>query len=467
MYRIFAILAALSIAICFCLPVFAASYRDDCADILNDHIREYNGFSRNISDFIAFSGWSGCGDRSVITADSREALATYRIDGAQRVQIQLFSSQSTFAVPSNDYYRMSVRSDEELGQARRCYYDQFQDVVFVQENGRNYSLCNERRGLMLREDSSALRKDCYYGLNVLVSSNGVSFQPINDVRLDKIESQYLEEGTGVFVRETYSAGLPSSAAYVRLAFVECAKIPGRGAADITDRSNLHFLSKVIFEGGALEPGGSSELDSSSSEPDSSSSEPDSSSSEPDSSSSEPDSSSASEMQSSQSSSLVSSSGSSESSSGTESSSSMPAASSSAPQSSSSEPESSGSGPEDMPSDSTGGSSGRGSSKRRISNKPVLPTSPPKAADLWYTEPASLVQPNEQMPLVGGYESLQTDHMPRSDSSDRSDAGITVYRNFSEGPPERAPIPERTLYHGSVGGAGAALMIAGALKNLRR
>ncbi|WP_303791242.1 hypothetical protein [Anaerotruncus colihominis] len=460
MYRIFAILAALSIAICFCLPVFAASYRDDCADILNDHIREYNGFSRNISDFIAFSGWSGCGDRSVITVDSREALATYRIDGAQRVQIQLFSSQSTFAVPSNDYYRMSVRSDEELGQARRCYYDQFQDVVFVQENGRNYSLCNERRGLMLREDSSALRKDCYYGLNVLVSSNGVSFQPINDVRLDKIESQYLEEGTGVFVRETYSAGLPSSAAYVRLAFVECAKIPGRGAADITDRSNLHFLSKVIFEGGALEPGGSFELDSSSSEPDSSSSEPDSSS--------------ASEMQSSQSSSLVSSSGSSESSSGTESSSSMPAASSSVPQSgssvpqsSSSEPESSGSGPEDMPSDSTGGSSGRGSSKRRISNKPTLPTSPPKAADLWYTEPASLVQPNEQMPLVGGYESLQTDHMPRSDSSDRSDAGITVYRNFSEGPPERAPIPERTLYHGSVGGAGAALMIAGALKNLRR
>lgn len=459
-YRIFAILAALSIAICFCLPVFAASYRDDCADILNDHIREYNGFSRNISDFIAFSGWSGCGDRSVITVDSREALATYRIDGAQRVQIQLFSSQSTFAVPSNDYYRMSVRSDEELGQARRCYYDQFQDVVFVQENGRNYSLCNERRGLMLREDSSALRKDCYYGLNVLVSSNGVSFQPINDVRLDKIESQYLEEGTGVFVRETYSAGLPSSAAYVRLAFVECAKIPGRGAADITDRSNLHFLSKVIFEGGALEPGGSFELDSSSSEPDSSSSEPDSSS--------------ASEMQSSQSSSLVSSSGSSESSSGTESSSSMPAASSSVPQSgssvpqsSSSEPESSGSGPEDMPSDSTGGSSGRGSSKRRISNKPTLPTSPPKAADLWYTEPASLVQPNEQMPLVGGYESLQTDHMPRSDSSDRSDAGITVYRNFSEGPPERAPIPERTLYHGSVGGAGAALMIAGALKNLRR
>lgn len=76
MYRIFAILAALSIAICFCLPVFAASYRDDCADILNDHIREYNGFSRNISDFIAFSGWSGCGDRSVITVDSREALAT-------------------------------------------------------------------------------------------------------------------------------------------------------------------------------------------------------------------------------------------------------------------------------------------------------------------------------------------------------------------------------------------------------
>ena len=438
MYRILAILAALSIALCFCLPVAAASYQDDCTDVLNDHIREYNGFSRNISDFIVFSGWSGCGDRSVITVDSREASATYRIDGARRVQIQLFSSQSTIAVPSNDYYRMSVRSDEELGQARRCYYDRSKDVVFIQENGRNYSLCNERRGLMLREDDSALRKDCYYGLNVFVSTDGVSYQPVSDVRLDKIESQNLEEGTGVFVRETYSAGLPSSAAYVRLVFIECAKIPGRGAADITDRSNLHFLSKITFEGGALEPGGSSEPESGSSEPESSSSEPESSSSEPESS---------------QSSSLASSSGS-------------PESSSSAPVNSS-EPENGISEPEDILPGATGGSTGKAPSGRRISNKPPLTASPPKTADVWYSESASLEQPNEQASLAGGYEAAQTDRIPFSDFSSGDDMGITVHHNFSEGSSGRAPIPERTLYHGSVGGAGAALVIAGALKNLRR
>ena len=424
MYRILAILAALSIALCFCLPVAAASYQDDCMDVLNDHIREYNGFSRNISDFIVFSGWSGCGDRSVITVDSREASATYRIDGARRVQIQLFSSQSTIAVPSNDYYRMSVRSDEELGQARRCYYDRSKDVVFIQENGRNYSLCNERRGLMLREDDSALRKDCYYGLNVFVSTDGVSYQTVNDVRLDKIESQNLEEGTGVFVRETYSAGLPSSAAYVRLVFIECAKIPGRGAADIIDRSNLHFLSKITFEGGALEPGGSSEPESSSSEPDSS-----------------------------QSSSLASSSGSPES--------------SSSALVNSSEPENGVSEPEDILPGATGGSTGKAPSGRRISNKPSLTASPPKTADVWYSESASLEQPNEQASLAGGYEAAQTDRMPFSDFSSGDDMGITVHHNFSEGSSRRAPIPERTLYHGSVGGAGAALVIAGALKNLRR
>ena len=452
MYRILAILAALSIALCFCLPVAAASYQDDCTDVLNDHIREYNGFSRNISDFIVFSGWSGCGDRSVITVDSREASATYRIDGARRVQIQLFSSQSAIAVPSNDYYRMSVRSDGELGQARRCYYDRSKDVVFIQENGRNYSLCNERRGLMLREDDSALRKDCYYGLNVFVSTDGVSYQTVNDVRLDKIESQNLEEGTGVFVRETYSAGLPSSAAYVRLVFIECAKITGRGAADIIDRSNLHFLSKITFEGGALEPGGSSEPESGSSEPESGSSEPESSSSEPESSSSEPESSS-SEPDSSQSSSLASSSGS-------------PESSSSAPVNSS-EPENGVSEPEDILPGATGGSTGKAPSGRRISNKPSLTASPPKTADVWYSESASLEQPNEQASLAGGYEAAQTDRMPFSDFSSGDDMGITVHHNFSEGSSRRAPIPERTLYHGSVGGAGAALVIAGALKNLRR
>ena len=228
-------------------------------------------------------------------------------------------------------------------------------------------------------------------------------------------------------------------------FIECAKIPGRGAADIIDRSNLHFLSKITFEGGALEPGGSSEPESSSSEPESGSSEPESSSSEPESSSSEPDSS--------QSSSLASSSGS-------------PESSSSAPVNSS-EPENGVSEPEDILPGATGGSTGKAPSGRRISNKPPLTASPPKTADVWYSEPASLEQPNEQASLAGGYEAAQTDRMPFSDFSSGDDMGITVHHNFSEGSSGRAPIPERTLYHGSVGGAGAALVIAGALKNLRR
>lgn len=445
MNRILAILAAISIALCFCLPVTAASYRDDCADVLDDHVREYDGFSNNIPDFIGFSGWSGCGDRSVITVDSREALATYRIDGAQRVQIQLFSSQATFAVPSNDSYRMSVRSSEELGQARRCYYDRSQDIVFLRENGKTYSLRNERRGLMLREDSSALRSDCFYGLNVFVSSDGISYQPMDDVKLEKIESQYLEEGTGVFVRETYSVGLPSSASYVRLAFVECSRIPGGGTVDVIDRSNLHFLSKVTFEGGALEPGGSSESENSLSEPD-------------DSSPSDAKSGGASAMD--------SSSEPAENSSDAENSTSMPEVTSSVPQISSSEPEDSDSNPENVPAGSKGESSGKGSSKSPITNKPVSGISTSKTVDARYIESVPKTHANEAPPAVAS-EAPQPDYTPLSDSSKGDDAGIAVHRNFSDGPAERALIPERTLYHGSVGGAGAALVIVGALKNLRR
>ena len=103
---------------------------------------------------------------------------------------------------------MSVRSERSLD--KHAVVIMTGRGAFYTGKWQNYSLCNERRGLMLREDDSALRKDCYYGLNVFVSTDGVSYQTVNDVRLDKIESQNLEEGTGVFVRETYSAGLPSS-----------------------------------------------------------------------------------------------------------------------------------------------------------------------------------------------------------------------------------------------------------------
>ena len=124
-------------------------------------------------------------------------------------------------------------------------------------------------------------------------------------------------------------------------------------------------------------------------------------------------------------------------------------------------------PEDILPGATGGSTGKAPSGRRISNKPSLTASPPKTADVWYSGSASLEQPNEQASLAGGYEAAQTDRMPFSDFSSGDDMGITVHHNFSEGSSGRAPIPERTLYHGSVGGAGAALVIAGALKNLRR
>lgn len=72
--RAFVGLAGILCAFALTVPVFAASYVDDCDSLAPDGTRSYGGFSEAVGDFDVFSGWGTCGDAT--------ALAVRRAGGA-------------------------------------------------------------------------------------------------------------------------------------------------------------------------------------------------------------------------------------------------------------------------------------------------------------------------------------------------------------------------------------------------
>lgn len=262
-------------AFALCVPVFAASYVDDCGDLTPDGTRSYAGFSEAVGDFDVFSGWGTCGDATALAVGGREAQATYRISGAESVEVAFYASLSTCATPyGKDAFALGGGSVEALLTARRCFYDRAADIVFLTENGRNYSLqFDPFYGLILREDGRPLSADCFWGLNLYASRDGETFTPLWDVTLVRAESQWLELSTGRYYRETYTARLPEGTRYIRAAFEDF-----RALEEVPDRTRAFLLSRVRFDGDGLTPGGSGPEESSSSAPDEeSSSVPESSS----------------------------------------------------------------------------------------------------------------------------------------------------------------------------------------------
>lgn len=143
--RAFVGLAGILCAFALTVPVFAASYVDDCDSLAPDGTRSYGGFSEAVGDFDVFSGWGTCGDATALAVGGREAQATYRVSGAESVEMSFYASLSTCATPyGKDAFTLGGQSAEALLNARRCFYDRAADVVFLTENGRNFSLQYDR-----------------------------------------------------------------------------------------------------------------------------------------------------------------------------------------------------------------------------------------------------------------------------------------------------------------------------------
>ena len=272
--RAFVGLAGILCAFALTVPVFAASYVDDCDSLAPDGTRSYGGFSEAVGDFDVFSGWGTCGDATALAVGGREAQATYRVSGAESVEVSFYASLSTCATPyGKDAFTLGGQSAEALLNARRCFYDRAADVVFLTENGRNFSLQYDPfYGLLLREDGRPLSDDCFWGLNLSVSRDGSAFTPLRDVTLARVESQWLELSAGRYYRETCTARLPEGTRYVRAAFEDF-----RSLEEVPDRTRAFLLARVRFDGDALTPGGSGPEESSSVPGGGSSSVPDSSS----------------------------------------------------------------------------------------------------------------------------------------------------------------------------------------------
>ncbi|MEM1484096.1 hypothetical protein V6615_04345 [Oscillospiraceae bacterium PP1C4] len=249
------------------LPVTAQSYTDHCCDTSGDNVKTYNGFVSTISDFSLYSGWMPCDDKTVLSIGGQTASAVYKVSGSDMVEVEIYAENGTVAAPySTDSYHLGMYAWDSFSNLRRCFYDSNCDTVFVKDVSGIYTLRATYIDYILKKDEKPVDADSrYYGLNIEVSKDGVSYKPLNKVQLKKIESQKIAMGYGGYFHETYISDIPAQTSHVRLTLRACRMIRGENFPDIPMSENALLLSRVTFNGVHLQTG---TADSESSKPNS-------------------------------------------------------------------------------------------------------------------------------------------------------------------------------------------------------
>lgn len=200
-------------------------YIDEC-DNLKCNCVKYKNFSQEIKDFSVYRNWSSCKDKTVLKMTANKAVAIYHVDHAEKLQVELYSDNGTFATINNEgNLQIGLQDRTDLSNVFRCHYQQSQDngdKVYVRNN-KTYSLQSSMFGLQFLEDNKiANQDDPYYGINAEFSSDGVNYHSINmHLDKDKIDFSFLKT-----FHEYYSCELPAGTSHIKLTLYGYQRLPG-------------------------------------------------------------------------------------------------------------------------------------------------------------------------------------------------------------------------------------------------
>ncbi|MBC8584973.1 hypothetical protein [Youxingia wuxianensis] len=261
-YFILFSLAILSIS----LNIYALdSYVDDFTRADSHLPVVYTGFSKSISDFRTFSAASWITDSSVINlaVPSKTGTADYYIQGAETLELEIYSMRGTYASMENGIWRLGSKESVSYENIVRCYYDSQKDMPFFEKGGAVYALRLYQGNYVFVETEEQYAKDQFYGVNISGSSDGTSFQPITTIRCE------ITASGEKYIREAYTVSLPQGIKVIRISLTDCVTFKEiTGPLHKNDQSAAMVLGRLTISGDRLEyekPGASSSQSPSSSQ----------------------------------------------------------------------------------------------------------------------------------------------------------------------------------------------------------
>lgn len=252
-------------------------YTDKCDGIRNDTVKTYQNLKFAKRSVAALSGWRDTPDDTNLEIQNTQIIegsVIYRIAGANRVYINLYSKEGTFSsvdVYNPDRYLLGFRAYHNYPESYKTYFRKQTSQLFLQTQTQNYQykldpITLDQQFVPYQGSLDSLE---YYGINVEVSENGKEYKrlPIGLPYVTPFSKDLMEN---LCYYEEYDVEIPKGTEYIRVSMNQSIKTYSENGVSNAIPKGIN-LAKVEFVGNQLILGNEQTENSSSSNASSSSS----------------------------------------------------------------------------------------------------------------------------------------------------------------------------------------------------
>lgn len=253
-------------------PVCADSFTDSCSSDESGSLRETYNLS-SASSHLAEVDFPAMEDTTALSVSDLTSPGEiiYAVQGVEEVSVSLYRSYASFVVEYPDgklEYNVLPPEGEEY-HILPLWLDETDDSVYCLSNGNYYPLFFDSfQQKILVSDEPVVPKHelVIYGLKIMESSDGISFQEVDYERT--YTGRYVNSTSDFLFDETFHASLSPSCRYLKIQIKQFSQIQTRSLNGITGSTDIvtpysAMIRKVTCTGEdlPLNPDGGADLPS--------------------------------------------------------------------------------------------------------------------------------------------------------------------------------------------------------------
>lgn len=253
-------------------PVCADSFTDSCSSDESGSLRETYNLS-SASSHLAEVDFPAMEDTTALSVSDLTSPGEiiYAVQGVEEVSISLYRSYASFVVEYPDgklEYNVLPPEGEEY-HILPLWLDETDDSVYCLSNGNYYPLFFDslQQKILLSDEPVVPKPELViYGLKIMESSDGISFQEVDYERT--YTGRYVNSTSDFLFDETFHASLSPSCRYLKIQIKQFSQIQTRSPNGITGSTDIvtpysAMIRKVTCTGEdlPLNPDGGADLPS--------------------------------------------------------------------------------------------------------------------------------------------------------------------------------------------------------------
>ena len=226
----------------FSFPVCADSFTDSCSSDESGSLRETYNLS-SASSHLAEVDFPAMEDTTALSVSDLTSPGEiiYAVQGVEEVSVSLYRSYASFVVEYPDgklEYNVLPPEGEEY-HILPLWLDETDDSVYCLSNGNYYPLFFDslQQKILLSDEPVVPKHELViYGLKIMESSDGISFQEVDYERT--YTGRYVNSTSDFLFDETFHASLSPSCRYLKIQIKQFSQIQTQSPSGITGSTDI-------------------------------------------------------------------------------------------------------------------------------------------------------------------------------------------------------------------------------------